>query len=200
MFLYQIIAYFVNKKIPKSLTKTRNLKISSNMEWRIRISWWIIFCLRYSRLLQIYRNKHKIGTNNPSITIYVNKMKNKIKFKIRIGYYFELLTPETLKLLWSTRSEIIMNENSKNVPHLEITEVVLVYCNIVRNNYRHDWRAFYIFVPNKSFGELLDTSPKNFIFLKTFNSEFSCIEVWFTDQNFKLLEIEDKINITLVIN
>ena len=127
-------------------------------------------------------------------------MKNKIKFKIRIGYYFELLTPETLKLLWSTRSEITMNENSKNVPHLEITEVVLVYCNIVRNNYRHDWRAFYIFVPNKSFGELLDTSPKNFIFLKTFNSEFSCIEVWFTDQNFKLLEIEDKINITLVIN
>ena len=127
-------------------------------------------------------------------------MKNKIKFKIRIGYYFELLTPETLKLLWSTRSEIIMNENSKNVPHLEITEVVLVYCNIVRNNYRHDWRAFYIFVPNKSFGELLDTSPKNFIFLKTFNSEFSRIEVWFTDQNFKLLEIEDKINFTLVIN
>ena len=127
-------------------------------------------------------------------------MKNKIKFKIRIGYYFELLTPETLKLLWSTRSEITMNENSKNVPHLEITEVVLVYCNIVRNNYRHDWRAFYIFVPNKSFGELLDTSPKNFIFLKTFNSEFSRIEVWFTDQNFKLLEIEDKINITLVIN
>ena len=127
-------------------------------------------------------------------------MKNKIKFKIRIGYYFELLTPETLKLLWSTRSEIIMNENSTNVPHLEITEVVLVYCNIVRNNYRHDWRAFYIFVPNKSFGELLDTSPKNFIFLKTFNSEFSRIEVWFTDQNFKLLEIEDKINFTLVIN
>ena len=127
-------------------------------------------------------------------------MKNKIKFKIRIGYYFELLTPETLKLLWSTRSEITMNENSKNVPHLEITGVVLVYCNIVRNNYRHDWRAFYIFVPNKSFGELLDTSPKNFIFLKTFNSEFSRIEVWFTDQNFKLLEIEDKINFTLVIN
>ena len=127
-------------------------------------------------------------------------MKNKIKFKIRTGYYFEILTPETLKLLWSTRSEITMDENSKNVPHLEITEVVLVYCNIVRNNYRHDWRAFYIFVPNKSFGELLDTSPKNFIFLKTFNSEFSCIEVWVTDQNFKLLETEDEINITLVIN
>ena len=127
-------------------------------------------------------------------------MKNKIKFKIRIGYYFELLTPETLKLLWSTRSEITMNENSKNVPHLEITGVVLVYCNIVRNNYRHDWRAFYIFAPNKSFGKLLDTSPKNFIFLKTFNSEFSFIEVWVTDQNFKLLETEDEINITLVIN
>ena len=84
--------------------------------------------------------------------------------------------------------------------HLEITEVVLVHCNIVNNNYQQDSRVLYTFVPNKSFGQLLDISPKNFIFLKTFDSEFSYIEVWFTDQNSKQLEIEDKINITLVIN
>ena len=75
------------------------------------------------------------------------------------------------------------------MPHLEITKVVLVHYNILNNNYQHDSRVLDAFVPNKSFGQLLDTSPKNFIFLKTFNSEFSFIQVWFTDQNSKPLEI-----------
>ena len=105
-----------------------------------------------------------------------------------------------MKLLGSTKSKITKDENSENVPHLEITEVVLIHCNIVNNDYQQDSRVLYTFVPNKSFGQLLDISPKNFIFLKTFDSEFSYIEVWFTDQNSKPLEIEDKINITLVIN
>ena len=93
-----------------------------------------------------------------------------------------------------------MVKNGENVPHLEITEVVLAHCNIVNNDYQHDSRALHAFVHNKSFGQLLDVSPKMFIFLKTFNSEFPYIEVWFTDQNSKPLEIEDKISITLVIN
>ena len=76
---------------------------------------------------------------------------------------------------------------------------LLVYSNIVNNDYQQDWRVFYTFVPNKSFDQLLDISPKNVIFLKL-DSEFSDIEVWFTNQNYKSLEIEDKINITLVIN
>ena len=108
--------------------------------------------------------------------------------------------PETMKLFGSTKSKINKNENGKNVPHLEITEVVLVHCNIVNNDYQQDSRVLYIFVPNKSFGKLLDISPKNFIFLKTFDSEFSYIEVWFTDQNSKLLEIEDNRKISAVIN
>ena len=86
------------------------------------------------------------------------------------------------------------------MPRLEITELVLMHCNIVNNDYQQDSRVLYTFVPNKSFGQLLDISPKKIIFFKTFNSEFSFIEVWFTDQNSKPLEIEDKINITLVIN
>ena len=85
------------------------------------------------------------------------------------------------------------------MPHLGITEVVLIHCNIVDNDYQQDSRVLYIFVSNKSFGQLLDISLKNFIFLKTFNSEFLNIEVWFTEQNSKLIEMEDKINITLVI-
>ena len=59
--------------------------------------------------------------------------------------------------------------------HLEITEVVLIHSNIVNNDYQQDSRVLYTFVPNKSFGQLLDISPKNFTFLKTFNSEFSYI-------------------------
>ena len=84
--------------------------------------------------------------------------------------------------------------------HVEIAEVVLVHHNFDNNRYQHDWRVLYTFVPIKSFGWLLNTSPENVIFLKTFNSEFSFIEVWCIDQNSKLLEIEDKVKITLVIN
>ena len=86
------------------------------------------------------------------------------------------------------------------MPHLEITEVVLIHCNIVNSDYQEDSRVLYTFVPNKSFGQLLDISPENFIYLKTFDSEFSYIEVWFTDQKSNPLEIKDKINIILVIN
>ena len=107
--------------------------------------------------------------------------------------------PETMKLLESTKSKIIKDENGANVPHLEITEVVLVLCNIVNNDYQQNSRVLYTFVPNKSFGQLPYISAKYFISLKAFNSEFLYIEVWFTDQNSKPLEIEDKTNITLVI-
>ena len=85
------------------------------------------------------------------------------------------------------------------MPHLEITEVVLVHCNIVNNDYQQDSRVLYIFVPYKPFGSLLEISPTNHIFLKTFNSEYYEIIVWFTDQNSKALKIEDRINLTMVI-
>ena len=87
------------------------------------------------------------------------------------------------------------DKNVENVTHLEITEVVLIHYNIVNNDYQQGSRALYSFVPNKSFGQLLDI----FAYLKTVNSEFSYIEVWFTDQSSKPLEIEDKISITFVI-
>ena len=105
-----------------------------------------------------------------------------------------------MKLLGSTKCKITEDENDENLPHLEITEVVLVHCNIASNDYQQNSRVLYTFVPNKWFGQLLDISPKNFIFLKIFDSEFSFIGVWFNDQNSKPLEIEDKVNITLVIN
>ena len=97
------------------------------------------------------------------------------------------------------KKKINKNKNEENIPHLEITEVVSVQCNIVNNDYQHDSWVSYTFVSNKSFGQLLDILPKHFIFLKIFNSKFSYIEVWFTDQNSKPLAIEDERLLLLLI-
>ena len=82
-----------------------------------------------------------------------------------------------MKLLGSTKSKITKYKNGENVSYLEITELVLIHCNVVNNSYLQNSRVLYTFVPNKSFGQLLDISPKNFILLKTFDKEFSYIEV-----------------------
>ena len=137
--------------------------------------------------------------DEPSVQIYVNKIENRVTFRIKTGYNLELLTSETMKLLGSTENEITKDKNGENVPHLEITKVVLVHCNIVNNEYQQDLRVLYTFVPNKPFGSLLEISPTNHVFLKTFNSEYDEIEVWFTDKNSNPLEIEDRINLTMVI-
>ena len=81
--------------------------------------------------------------------------------------------PETMNLLGSNKSKITKDKKGENMPNLEITEVVLVHCNIVKNNYQQDSRVLYTFIPDKSFGQLLDISPKNVIFLEMFISEFS---------------------------
>ena len=142
-------------------------------------------------LYQIFRSislkKYGEKIDNPSIRIYVNKIKNRIMFRIKTGYYLVLLTPGTMKLLGGTENKITKDKNCENVPHLEIAEVVLVHCNIVDNDYQQDSRILYTFVPNKPFGSLLEISPTNSI-LKRFISEFSCIKVWFTDQNTQPLE------------
>ena len=144
--------------------------------------------------------KHSESVDKPSVRIYVNKIENRITFKIKNGYYLELLTPETMKLLGSKVSKININKNGENVPHLEIVELVSVHCNLVNNDYQQNWRILYTFVPNKTFGSLLEILPPNhFFFLKTFNFEFQKVKIWFADQTCKPLEVEDKINITLII-
>ena len=104
-----------------------------------------------------------------------------------------------MKLLGSTENKITKDKNGENVPHLEITEVVLVHCNVVNNDYQHDLGVLYTFIPNKPFGSLLEISPTNHIFLKTFNLEYDEIIIWLTDQNSKPLEIEDRIDLAMVI-
>ena len=137
--------------------------------------------------------KHSENVDNPSIKIYANKIENRVTFKIKN------LMPEAMKLLGSTESKIAKDKNGENVPHLEIVQLTLIHCNIVNKNYQQNSRILYTFVPNKPFGSLLEISPPNHIFLKTFNSEFQEIKVWFTDQNSKPLEVEDKINLTLIV-
>ena len=127
--------------------------------------------------------------------MYINRIENRITSKIKNGYYLELLTPETMKLLGSTESKITKDKNGANVPHLEVVELVLVHCNLVNNDYQQDSRILYTFVLLYT----LEISPTNQVFLKTFNSEFHEVKIWFTDQTSKPLELEDKINITLII-
>ena len=114
--------------------------------------------------------KHGQNTEKLSVQIYVNKIENRVTLKIKNGYSLKLLTPETMKLLGNTENEITKDKDGENVPHLEITEVILVHCNIVNSDYQQDSRVLYTFVSNKPFRSLLEISPAN-IFLKTFNSE-----------------------------
>ena len=108
--------------------------------------------------------KHGESTDKPSVQIYVNKIENRATFKIKNGYSLELLTSETIKLLGSTQNKITKDKNGENGPHLEITEIVLVHCDIVNNDYQQDSRVLYTFVPNKPLGSLLEISPTNHIF------------------------------------
>ena len=104
-----------------------------------------------------------------------------------------------MKLLGNTKNKITKDKNGEKVPLLEITEVILVHCNIMNNDYQQDSRVLYTFVPNKPFGSLLEISPTNHIFLNTFNSEYNEIKAWFNDQNSKPLEMENLIIITIII-
>ena len=143
--------------------------------------------------------KHETLTENPSIQIYPNKIKNRIIFKIKTGYKLELLTPETMKLLGSTKKEIDKDKNGENVPKLEFVDVVLVHCNLVKNDYQHISKVLFTFVPDKKFGQLINISLHAFTMINTVNTEFSSVKVWFTDQASKGLGIEDNINLPLII-
>ena len=143
--------------------------------------------------------KHSESVDNPPIRIHVNTIENRITFKIKSGYYLKLLTLETMKLLGSAENKITRDKNGENVPRLEVVELVLVHCNLDNNDYQQDSRILYAFVPNKTFGSLLEISPTNHVFLITFNSEFQEIKIWFTDQTSASIELEDKLNVTLII-
>ena len=143
--------------------------------------------------------KHETLTENPPVQIYPNKIKNRIVFKIKTGYKLELLSSETMKLLGSTKKDVDQDKDGEDVPKLESVEVVLVHCNLVNNNYQQASKVLFTFVPNKQFGQLVNIAPHSLIMLSTTNTEFSSIEMWFTDQNSEPLKIEDNVNMTLIV-
>ena len=137
--------------------------------------------------------KHETLTENPPIQIYPNKIKNRIVFKIKTGYKLELLTVETVRLLGSGKKEVDKDKDGKNMPKLESVEVVLVHCNLVKNDYQHTSKVFFFFVPDRQFGQLINISPHSLTMTNTVNTEFFSVEVWFTDQASKALEMLQKL-------
>ena len=129
--------------------------------------------------------KHETLNENPPVQIYPNKIKNRIAFKVKTGYKPELLSVDTMKLLGSTKKDVVRDKDGEDVPKLESVEVVLVHCNSVNNNYQQASKVLFNFVPNKQFGQLINIAPHLLIMLNTTKTELSSIEVWFTDQNSK---------------
>ena len=154
--LSNLSIYYTWKNIKSSYNNNNNFKISVptwNVEFTLSDESYSVSDIQ--DYFEYILKRHRENTDKPSIQIYINKIENRITFKIKNGYSLELLTKETMKLLGSTENKITKDKNGENVPHLEITEVVLVHCNMVNNDYQQDSRVLYTFVPNKSFGSLL---------------------------------------------
>ena len=145
-------------------------------------------------------NKHGTVEKNEDspILIYPDDVKNRLNFRIKTGYKLELLTKESQNLL-GNGPVIDKDKNSKNVPQLDQVEYVLLHCNIVQNDYLQNSKLLYEFVPDKTFGQLISVKPSVFIQCKTSDSIFDYIEIWFTDQNNKSLQIAGKVSVTLII-
>ena len=143
--------------------------------------------------------KHETIADVSPVLICVNEINNRIVFKIKSGYKFELLSKETMRLLGSTSNSIDKDKNSELVPKLESVDLVLVHCNLVNSSYQQASKVLFTFVPNKNYGQLITVSPETLIMLKTVNIEFSFIEIWFTDEDNRPLEIEDSVNISLIV-
>ena len=104
-----------------------------------------------------------------------------------------------MKLLGIGIKKVDKNKDEEKITKLESVEVVLVHCDLVKNDYKHTTKVLFTFVPNKEFGQLINISPHSLTMMNTVNTEFSSVEVWFTDQASKALEIEDNVNLTLII-
>ena len=97
------------------------------------------------------------------------------------------------------KKHVDKDKNDKNVPKLESVEFVSVHCNLIKNDYQHASNVLFTFVLKMQFGQLINISPHSLTMMNTVNTEFSSVEVWFTDQARKALEIEDNVNLTLII-
>ena len=104
-----------------------------------------------------------------------------------------------MKLLGNTKEDVDKDKDGGHVAKLESVEVVLMHCNLVKNDYQQTSKVLFTFVPNKQYGQLINISPHSLTMINTVNTDFSSVEVWFTDQVSKALEIQDNVNLTLII-
>ena len=148
---------------------------------------------------QLIIRRHENLAKGSPVQIYPNQIKNIIVFQIKSGYNLELLSPETMRLLESTKKDVNKDKDDENVPKLESVEVVLLHCNLVKNDYRDISKVLFIFVPNKQFGQSINISQHSLTIKNTVNTELSSVEVQFTDKVRKAFEIEDNYNLTLII-
>ena len=145
--LSNLSIYYTRKNI-KSSYNNNKFKISAptqNVEFELPDGSYSVSNIQ--DYFEYILKKHGEDTDKPSVQSYVNKIENRVTFKIKNGHSLELLIPETMKLLGRTENKITKSKNGENVPHLEITEVVLVHCGIVSNDYQQDARVLYTFVP-----------------------------------------------------
>ena len=161
------VTHKLNLNDPKTNIALANLSIYytwktikseyNNNKFKISAPTFYLFDGSYSILdiqdyFEFIIKKYETLTENPPVQIYVNKIKNRIVFKIKTGYKLELLTPETMKLLGSTKKDVDKDKNGENIPKLESVEVVLVHCNLVKNDYQHTSKVLFTFVQTKNLG------------------------------------------------
>ena len=143
------------------------------------------------------KHESNIKSNEQSpILIYANRILSRVSFRIKTGYKLELLTNETMRLL-GDGPIIDITKNGENVPKLEIVRNVFVFCNLVENVYLQDSKLLFSFVPNCRFGSLLSITPQVLKCCDTVDSIFDYVEISFSDQNGRPLEIDDDITVTI---
>ena len=148
----------------------------------------------------IIKKHETITDENSPIKIYAINIKNRIVFKIKVGYVLQLLTKQTMDLLGSSIELILIDKHGELVPTIEVVDVFLIHFNVVDNTHQQKSKVLFSFVPDKPFGQLITVKPQTLIMLKTTSAESSFTENWFTDQDNKQLAIEDNVNMTLVVS
>ena len=197
--LENLSIYYMWKNIRKQYKNNKLKIIGQALNYEFELPHSSYFVPDIQDYIKYAIRKHKTLTAIPPIHVYMNRINNRLVFKTKDGYRLELQTPETMKLFCSTKKSIGKTKIGEDVSSFQVVEIVLVQCNLVDNQYQQKSEVLYTFTPNKSYAYLLNVEPSNLVFLKTYNTEFDEIIITFTDQNDRPLEIEHKVNLTLLI-
>ena len=179
MLLFKTYLFITRGKIYENSIKIINLMM--NDEFELPDGSYSVSdteaCIKY------IIKKHETLATIPPIHVYINRINNRLVFKITDGDKLELQTPETMRLFASTKTLIGKTKKGEKVPNLEVVKVVLVRCNLADNQYQQKSEVLYTSTPNKSNAYFLKVEPSNLVSLKIYNTELHEIIMTFTDQN-----------------